>query len=80
METLLTLLVFGGLVFVMMRFGCGSHAGKHAGHGASAHKGGCCGGHGHGHGQDARSHRDKGPKGAEPSAKETEKIGGPNHA
>lgn len=45
METLFALLLVGGLAFVMMRFGCGSHAGKHAAHGASGHKGGCCGGH-----------------------------------
>lgn len=45
METLLAILLVGGLAFVMMRLGCGGHAGKHAAHGASGHKGGCCGGH-----------------------------------
>lgn len=47
MDTLLNLLLVGGLIFVMMRFGCGAHAGRHAGHGAPDHPGGCCGGHGH---------------------------------
>lgn len=47
METLLALLLVGGLAFMMMRFGCGGHAGRHAAHGASGHKGGCCGGHAH---------------------------------
>ncbi len=45
METILQILLFGGLMFVMMRFGCGSHM---FGHGSKAKKssssGGCCGG------------------------------------
>ena len=32
MEGLLSLLLFGGLFFLMMRFGCGAH-GMHGGHG-----------------------------------------------
>lgn len=34
MEGLLSLLIFAGLFYVMMRFGCGAHMahGKHAGH------------------------------------------------
>jgi len=55
-DTLLNLLVWGGLFFVMMRFGCGSHIFGHGGHGkgdkaSGAHAGGCCGpqeGHAHG--------------------------------
>lgn len=39
MEGLLTFLVFGGLFFLMMRYGCGAHMthgghGGHAGHGS----------------------------------------------
>lgn len=45
MDTLLQVLLFGGLVFLMMRFGCGSHM---FGHGSKnktdSHSGGCCGG------------------------------------
>lgn len=45
MDTLLQILLFGGLMFVMMRFGCGSHM---MGHGSKdkkgSHSGGCCGG------------------------------------
>ena len=42
MDGLLTLLLFAGFFFLMMRFGCGAHA-MHGGHGAhhehgSAHK------------------------------------------
>ncbi len=35
MEGLLSFLLFGGLFFLMMRFGCGSHVGHggHSGHG-----------------------------------------------
>lgn len=50
METLFQILLFGGLIFLMMRFGCGSHmfGGKHGsakGHGAQGESaGGCCGG------------------------------------
>lgn len=45
MDTFLQILLFGGLMFVMMRFGCGSHM---FGHGSKdkkgSHSGGCCGG------------------------------------
>lgn len=37
MEGLLSLLLFAGLFFVMMRFGCGSHM-KHAHHGSGEQK------------------------------------------
>ncbi len=52
MDTVIQILLFGGLIFVMMRFGCGSHmfGGGHGkgGHGKDGHgnkkAGGCCGG------------------------------------
>ncbi|MCB1054549.1 MAG: YHS domain-containing protein [Acidobacteria bacterium] len=44
MDALITLLLFAGFFYFMMRFGCGAHAvhghgghGGHAGHGASGH-------------------------------------------
>ncbi len=44
-DTIIQILIFGGLIFVMMRFGCGSHM---KGHGSKDKKGsssgGCCGG------------------------------------
>ncbi len=46
MDTLLQVLLFGGLVFLMMRFGCGSHMFGHgSGHKKENHAagGGCCG-------------------------------------
>jgi len=49
MDTFLSVLIWGGLFFLMMRFGCGSHMFKHgsgaeSGKGASAQgQGGCCG-------------------------------------
>lgn len=49
MDTLIQVLLFGGLIFVMMRFGCGSHM-FGGGHGKGGHGkekkagGGCCGG------------------------------------
>jgi len=52
MESLLPLLLWGGLFFLMMRFGCGAHLFGHrqgdqarAGHGGhgSEHAHGCCG-------------------------------------
>ncbi len=49
MDTILSVLLWGGLIFLMMRFGCGSHMFGH-GHGAEDKKGaldqgrgGCCG-------------------------------------
>lgn len=49
MDTILTVLLWGGLFFLMMRFGCGSHMFGHD-HGAESKKGasaqgqgGCCG-------------------------------------
>lgn len=41
MEGLLSLLLFGGLFFLMMRFGCGAHMmhGGHVGHGDRADTG-----------------------------------------
>jgi len=47
METILPLLIWGGLFFLMMRFGCGSHMfGR--GHGADDKKGASAEGHGGG--------------------------------
>lgn len=50
METFWPILLFGGLLFLMMRFGCGSHMRGHgSGHKNDAHAGGhggCCGGGG----------------------------------
>ena len=47
MEAILPLLLFAGAFFLMMRFGCGAHAGGHRQRDKNA--GGCCGsGHGHG--------------------------------
>ena len=47
MEAILPLLLFAGAFFLMMRFGCGAHAGGHRQR--DKHAGGCCGsGHGHG--------------------------------
>jgi len=43
MEGLLTFLLFGGLFYFMMRFGCGAHV--HGGHGAHGHAGGPHGEH-----------------------------------
>ncbi len=48
MDTLLSVLIWGGLFFLMMRFGCGSHmfarrSGAGSDKGASAEGGGCCG-------------------------------------
>ena len=47
MDTVLPILLFGGLMFLMMRFGCGAHMfGRGHGHGKDAearNKGGCCG-------------------------------------
>lgn len=42
MEGLLWFLIFGGLFYLMMRFGCGAHGGhRHGAHGGhSAHEGG----------------------------------------
>lgn len=54
MDGLLQLLLIGGLFFLIMRFGCGSHARGHGSkHGKEAKAGGhggggCCGGGGHG--------------------------------
>jgi len=55
MDTFISILLWGGLFFLMMRFGCGSHmfghgskhkkessAASHGGHGGGGH-GGCCG-------------------------------------
>lgn len=45
METVLTLLFWGGMIFLMMRFGCGSHMFR-SGQKKDAHSnghGGCCG-------------------------------------
>ncbi|MHB9117177.1 MAG: YHS domain-containing protein [Burkholderiales bacterium] len=40
MEGLLSLLLFAGAFYLMMRFGCGAHMvhGAHGGHGGDAHK------------------------------------------
>lgn len=55
MDTLLQVLLFGGLIFLMMRFGCGAHMFGHgsghkhgSGHNKENHPGGggCCGGGG----------------------------------
>jgi copper chaperone CopZ/YHS domain-containing protein len=46
METILPILLFGGAFLLMMRFGCGSHAGGHGEQGKQG--GGCCSGGGHG--------------------------------
>ncbi|HED13277.1 MAG TPA: YHS domain-containing protein [Gammaproteobacteria bacterium] len=48
MDILLQLLLFGGLFFVMMKFGCGSHGASHGKHGEKGAQttGGCCGGGG----------------------------------
>lgn len=57
METVWNILLFGGLIFLMMRFGCGSHMfGRGSKHNKDAHAsggdahasggGGCCGGGG----------------------------------
>lgn len=49
MDGLLQILLFGGAMFLMMKFGCGSHMSGHS-HGkdkdgkSAAHGGGCCGG------------------------------------
>ena len=53
MDGLLQLLIVGGLFFLVMRFGCGSHKRGHgAKHGkGGSHGGGCCGG---GHGAKAK--------------------------
>lgn len=57
MDTIWQLLLFGGLIFIMMRFGCGSHM---FGHGSKDKKdahagghGGCCGGGGGKHADDS---------------------------
>ena len=50
-SNLANILIWGGLIFLMMRFGCGSHLFRRShgqeGHGHHGHTGGgCCGGHG----------------------------------
>lgn len=49
MDTILSVLLWGGLLFLMMRFGCGSHLFGH-GHGAESKKDASVEGHGGGHG------------------------------
>lgn len=45
MESLFNILLFGGLIFLMMRFGCGSHMFGHNKKGKAGEAGGgCCGG------------------------------------
>jgi YHS domain-containing protein len=46
MDTLLQFLLIGGVFFLMMRFGCGSHmgrGGKHSRNAKTTGGGGCCG-------------------------------------
>ena len=38
LKSIVWFLVWGGLFFVMMRFGCGAHIGGHAGHGHGGHE------------------------------------------
>lgn len=40
LKSILWFLVWGGLFFVMMRFGCGAHIGGHGGHGHGGGHGG----------------------------------------
>ncbi len=58
MDTLLQFLLIGGVFFLMMRFGCGSHMGRGSKHGHGSKRGhdakaagggGCCGGGGKKH-------------------------------
>ncbi|HEC90400.1 MAG TPA: YHS domain-containing protein [Alphaproteobacteria bacterium] len=58
MDTLLQFLLIGGVFFLLMRFGCGSHMGRGSKHGngsghghdaKAAGGGGCCGGGGKKH-------------------------------
>lgn len=48
MDGILQIALLGGLFFLMMKFGCGSHSSGHGAHGnskdAKKSKGGCCGG------------------------------------
>ena len=47
MDTVLSILLWGGLLFLMMRFGCGSHMFGHRhggkGHSSAQKSAGCCG-------------------------------------
>jgi YHS domain-containing protein len=76
MDTALQVLLIGGLLFVMMRWGCGSHLFGHGSkHKKDAHAGGhggCCGGGG----KHAKADSGKGNLASTPPAKDVDPVCG----
>ncbi|HER27170.1 MAG TPA: YHS domain-containing protein [Rhodospirillales bacterium] len=84
MDTILQFLLIGGVFFLMMRFGCGSHMGrgsKHShgskhNHNAKAAGGGCCGGGGKRAGKGKHEHATVAKHELLPPEKDTDPVCG----